>query len=267
MTSARILLASGGPTYAHDHAATASVLAELLTNAGHVVVGVTTHPDQIPTAIEHGAPDCIVSHMLWWQMLAERYDELRSTWAYESSVALRRALERFVLDGGAFVALHTSTICFDDWPGWGDLLGAQWNWNSSFHPPLGAVSVRLESLGAGTGQDQERPARSNATGTPAHGTTEWIDVVGGLADYETVDEVYMHLDVRAGAKPLAFARPLGDPAAAEHPVLWCRSVGLGAVATFALGHDARALLHPTTAELVRRCVAWTVRSTHASSGH
>lgn len=267
MTTTRILLASGGPTYAHDHAAAAVVLSDLLTGAGHVVVGVTTHPDDIPAAIEQTAPDCIVSHMLWWRMLADRYDDLRATWAYESSEVVRNALDRFVVDGGALVALHTSTICFDDWPGWGDLLGAQWNWDRSFHPPLGAVSVRLVPLGEGTPADQEMTARSTATGLPAMGTGDSIDVVGGLADYETVDEVYMHLDVRSDAEPLAFARPLDDPLASEHPVLWCRSVGRGAVATFGLGHDASALSHPTTAELVRRCVDWTVRSTRASSGY
>ena len=62
---------------------TASVLAEILTSAGHVVVDVTSHPDNIPAAIEQTAPDCIVSHILWWRMLAERYDDLRDTWAYE----------------------------------------------------------------------------------------------------------------------------------------------------------------------------------------
>ena len=267
MTTARILLASGGPTYAHDHATAALVLTDLLTSAGHVVVGITTHPDDIPAAVEQTAPDCIVSHMLWWRMLAERYDDLRATWAYEASEAVRNALERFVIDGGALVALHTSTICFDEWPGWGDLLGAQWNWDRSFHPPLGAVSVRLVSPGAGSAADQETKARSKPMGIPALLTSEPIEVVGGLVDYETVDEVYMHLDVRHDAQPLAFARPLGDPLAAEHPVLWCRCVGRGAVATFGLGHDASALSHPTTAELVRRCVAWTVRSTRASSGH
>lgn len=267
MTTARILLASGGPTYAHDHAATASVLTEILTNAGHVVVGVTTHPDDIPSAIAASAPDCIVSHMLWWQMLAERYDDLRATWGYESSEAVREALERFVGDGGALVALHTSTICFDDWTQWGDLLGARWNWSRSFHPPLGAVSVRIVSPRAGTGADQETTARSHETSIRVDGAGESIQVVSGLHDYETVDEVYMHLDVRPDARPLAFARPLGDPLAEEHPVLWCRSVGRGAVATFGLGHDASALSHPTTAELVRRCVAWTVRSSRTSSGY
>lgn len=267
MTAARILLASGGPTYAHDHAATASLLADLLTSAGHVVVGTTTHPEEIPSAIARAAPDCIVSHMLWWRMLAERYDDLRADWAYESSVTVRDALQRFVLGGGALVALHTSTICFDDWPGWGDLLGAQWDWSRSFHPPLGPVSVRMASLVSDGPSSEASIARTSATDTPSGRSSVSVDVVGALDDYETVDEVYMHLDVRTDARPLAFARPLGDPLAPEHPVLWCRSVGRGAVATFSLGHDASSLSHPTTAELVRRCVAWTVRSTRASSGY
>ena len=245
MTHARILLASGGPTYAHDHAAAAVALTALMEEAGHSVVGVTRHPDEVPAAILETAPDVIVSHMLWWRMLADRYDDLRATWAYESSTALRRALRSFVVDGGALVALHTSTICFDDWPEWGDLLGGQWNWDRSFHPLLGPVSVRLVS-----------PDQGGSVG----------EIVEGLSDFDTTDEVYMQLDLCQDVEPLAFARPSDGPATDEHPVLWGRQIGLGAVAQFGLGHDASALEHPTTAELVRRCVAWTVRSSRASSG-
>jgi uncharacterized protein len=246
MTSARVLLASGGPTYAHDHAAAAIALTDVLEEAGHIVVGVTRHPHELPNAILRTAPDVIVSHMLWWRMLADRYNDLRATWAYESAPLVRDALLRFVSDGGAFVALHTSTICFDDWPEWGDLLGASWNWERSFHPRLGPVSVRLASAGS---------------------TNEAGEIVHGLTDFETIDEVYMHLDVRGDVEPLAFARPSDGPVGDEHPILWGRRVGQGAVAQLGLGHDAVALGHPATAELVRRCVAWTVRSIRASSGH
>ena len=246
MNPARILLASGGPTYAHDHAATAITLTALLEGAGHRVVAVTRHPDELPAAIELTAPDVIVSHMLWWRMLADRYDDLRATWAYESQLPVREALTCFVADGGAFAALHTSTICFDDWPEWGDLLGASWNWDASFHPPVGPVSVRFASV--------DRSVSGS-------------EIVVGLSDFETTDEVYMHLDVRADIEPLAFARPIDGSESEEHPILWGRRVGQGAVAQFALGHDAHSLEQPTTAELVRRCVAWTVRSSRASSGH
>ncbi len=246
MTNARILLASGGPTYAHDHTATAAALVEVLEGTGHLIVGVTDHPDELPSAIERTSPDVIVSHMLWWRMLADRYDDLRPTWAYESSALVRESLRRFVVDGGALVALHTTTICFDDWPEWGDLLGARWVWDQSFHPPLGPVSVRLVS--------------SDQCGSAG-------EVIAGMSDYDTVDEVYMQLDIHGDVVPLAFARIAGDLGAPEHPVLWCRSVGRGSVAQFGLGHDAHALTHPTTAELVRRCVAWAIRSSGASSGH
>jgi uncharacterized protein len=244
MTSARILLASGGPTYAHDHAATAAVLVDLLEDAGHDIVGTTAHPDELPAALTQTQPDLIVSHMLWWRMLADRYDDLRATWAYEVPESVRVSLRNFVVDGGALVALHTSTICFDDWSEWGDLLGASWNWDRSFHPLLGPVSVRFEaSAGAGS------------------------EIVEGLADYDTIDEVYMHLDLREGVEPLAYARPSDGPVTEEHPILWGRHVGRGAVAQLGLGHDAQALRSPTTAELIRRCVTWTVRSSRASSGH
>lgn len=246
MTNARILLASGGPTYAHDHAATAQALTTLLELAGHTVVAVTEHPSELPSAIARTLPDAIVSHMLWWRMLADRYDDLRPTWAYESSAEVRSALRGFVVDGGAFAALHTSTICFDDWPEWGELVGARWVWDQSFHPPLGPVSVRLvapEECGSAS------------------------EVVAGMIDYETIDEVYMQLDMSSDVVPLAFARLGGAPANEEHPVLWCRRVGQGAVAQFGLGHDASALLQPSTAELVRRCVAWAIRSSSASSGY
>jgi uncharacterized protein len=245
MTSARILLASGGPTYAHDHAATATALTGILKDAGYVIAGRTDHPDELARAISETAPDVIVSHMLWWRMLADRYDDLRSTWAYETSSAVRESIRNYVVDGGAFVALHTSTICFDDWPGWGDLLGASWNWERSFHPPLGPVSVRFP------------PGTTNDAGEITH----------GLNDFETVDEVYMHLDVRGDVEPLAFAHPTDGPSTDEHPILWGCCVGQGAVAQLGLGHDVQALQHRVTAELVRRCVAWTVRSSRASSGY
>jgi uncharacterized protein len=249
MTSARILLASGGPTYAHDHAAAADALRSLLQHAGHVIVGITSHPSEIPAAISRERPDVVVSHMLWWRMLADRYDDLRDMWAYESSKDLREAVHSFVVEGGALVALHTSTICFDDWTGWGELLGARWNWDNSFHPPLGPVSVRLRA------RDE------------THHRTEPHPILAGLSDFITTDEVYMQLEIRGDVVPLAFARPTDAPDGTDHPILWLRSEGRGTIAHLGLGHDARALTNPGTAELIRRCVDWTVRSSRASSGY
>ena len=232
----RILLASGGPTYAHDHARAARALEEILGDAGHDMVAVTTHPDQLPDATAQHRPDAIVMHMLWWRMLADRYDHLRDEWAYRTNEGLRSALQSFVAGGGGLVALHTSTICFDDWAGWGDLLGAQWNWKRSFHPPLGPAAVRVLDA--------------------AHEITE------GLADFTTIDEIYADLDVRSDVVPLLAGL---HEDGTEHPVLWTREWGAGRVVQFGLGHDESALQHPTTAEIVRRGTAWAVRSPRSSS--
>ena len=232
---ALILLASGGPTYAHDHAATAVTITELLTQAGHVIVATTTHFSEFTEVLAETRPDAIVMHALWWRMVADRYADIRDEWAYESPTELREALAGFVASGGALVALHTSTICFDDWAGWGEIVGGQWNWDRSFHPPLGPVSVVVGPVG--------------------HTVTD------GLADYETIDEVYAHLDLQPDVVPLAFGLHSDG---SRHPILWTRFFGAGRVAYLGLGHDSKSLSTPATAEILRRCVAWAVDSSEAS---
>ncbi len=226
---AKVLLASGGPTYAHDHRACAETISDILTQAGHTVAATTRHFDEFPAALERTAPDVVVVHALWWRMLADRYDDLRQDWAYSTTGDLRASLATHVTSGGGLVALHTATICFDDWSGWGDLVGGQWNWERSFHPPLGEAAVRIAN--------------------PAHAMTH------GLTDFITIDEIYANLDLRPGIEPLAFGLHADG---SEHPILWARTVGQGRVAQFGLGHNPTALQHPTTAEILRRCVAWTL---------
>ena len=234
---ARVLIASGGPTYAHDHDATAVTITSVLTGAGHDVVTTTSHFRQLPDSLRAFNPNVIVMHALWWRMLADRYADIRDEWAYESTPPVREALAEFVQNGGSLVALHTSTICFDDWPEWGEIVGGQWNWNRSFHPLLGPVRVEVGGafMGGGNGENE---------------------ITAGLHAYETVDEVYAHLDLQPGIVPLAYGV---HPDGSRHPVLWARNVGSGRVAYFGLGHDSASLTNETTAEILRRCVTWAVR--------
>ena len=239
---ARVLIASGGPTYAHDHGATAVTITSLLSAAGHDVMTTSSHFRQLPDALRAYDPDVIVMHALWWRMLADRYADIRDEWAYEITPSVRKALEEFVQNGGALVALHTATICFDDWPGWGEIVGGQWNWDRSFHPLLGPVRVELGGVAVGDGNGGH-------------------EITAGLHTYETVDEVYAHLDLQPGIVPLAYGV---HPDGSQHPVLWARNFGSGRVAHFGLGHDSAALTNETTAEILRRCVTWAVRSSEAS---
>jgi hypothetical protein len=223
---------AGGATYAHDFADAGAAVAELLAGHGHDVVATIAHPDAIPAALGRHRPDAVVTHMLWWRMLADRYAQWRDEWAYETSDALRAALPAFVAAGGGLVALHTSTISFDDWPGWGDLLGGQWDWDRSFHPPLGPVHVRIAD-------ERSHP------------------ITAGIGDFDADDEVYANLDLRPGLEPLGFGT---HPDGSEHPLLWAWHHGAGRVAVLGLGHDRAALMHPVTAALVVRCTDWAIRS-------
>ncbi len=232
---ARLLVVAGGPTYAHDFDDAGATVCELLTAAGHEVVERVAHPDAIAPALERTRPDALVTHMLWWRMLADRYAVWRDEWAYAVSDELRRAVPAFVADGGALVALHTSIISFDDWPGWGDVLGGRWIWDHSFHPPLGPVSVRI---------------------TADHEITE------GVTDYATTDEVYARMECHDGIEVLALG---SHPDGSEHPLLWTWQHGRGRVVHFGLGHDRAALTQPSTATLMVRSVAWAVRSSRPSS--
>ena len=69
----------------------------------------------------------------------------------------------------ALLALHAAPICFDDWPGWGDILGARWDWERSSHPPLGEIEVVVVAEHTITGgldriHDPRRGLRADAAG-------------------------------------------------------------------------------------------------------
>lgn len=216
---------AGGSPHAHDFGGIGRALVEVL---GDGAVLVTT-PDDAVAAL--GAADVLVVDGLWWRMLGEVYDRWRPDHAYSPPVAVRDALTAFVVGGGGLVALHTAVICFDDWPGWGALLGGAWRWGVSSHPPLGAVAARVVG---------------------SH------PVVDGLGpEIRLVDEVYGGLDVSPAVEVLAVARRTPDDA--DQPVVWTHRHGEGRVVFSGFGHDAASIHDPANARLVRQAAAWAAR--------
>jgi type 1 glutamine amidotransferase len=227
MTS--VLLLTGGPPHAHDFPATAAALNGVLAAEGHDVA-VVDDPDDAATRLS--AVAVLAVNALRWRMLDDRYAEWRDEWAYSPSPATRAAITAFVDGGGGLLAIHTASICFDDWPEWGDIVGAAWRWGVSSHPPYGAVAVDV--LG-------EHP------------------VVAGLPPtFHLDDEVYGDLDRRGDLDVLAVARPAagGD----EQPVVWSRRFGAGRVVYDALGHDADSVRAPEHARLLAQSVRWLAGS-------
>lgn len=222
-----VLVLTGGSPHAHDFDSIGSALDDLLRAHGFVVER-SDHPDTAATSLDRGGVDVLVVDGLWWQMLDDRYEPWRDH-AYVTPASTKRSIERFVDAGGGLVALHTTTICFDDWADWGDIVGGSWHWGVSSHPPLGPVS---------------------ATITGDH------PVVAGLPHtIELIDEIYGDLTVSPDIEVLAVARRTSDDD--EQPVVWAHRFGSGRVVFDGFGHDAAAIAHPQNSRLITQAVHWT----------
>ncbi len=230
MTAA--LLLTGGPDHAHDFPASAEALTDVLGDAG-VDVTVVDHPDRAAELLP-GSFRLLVVNALRWRMLPERYAPWRDEWAYATAPATREALSGFVAKGGSLLASHTASICFDDWPEWGDVLGGSWQWDVSSHPAVGPVEAHTVS-----GDAARHPVLH---GLP---TTLALD-----------DEVYGDLSMRPDVQVLMTARRTPDDA--EQPVLWTHRYGRGRVVYDGFGHDAASIRHPHHAALLRQAATWLV---------
>jgi type 1 glutamine amidotransferase len=225
------LILSGGPGH-HPYSTTSARLAWYLSLEGFTS-DVTEDIEAGLTRLADGCYGLLTVNALRWRMDESQYAAEKDRWAFSLSPEGRAAILAHVERGGPVLAVHTAPICFDDWPEWGDIVGAQWVWGTSNHPPLGLTQVRVNS-----------------------GVHEIVD---GAGDFEVVDEVYSHLDVRPDVKPLA----TGHHDGIDHPLLWARQVvspsgeGAGARVVYdALGHDERSLDHPVHRAIIRRAARW-----------
>ena len=226
MTRPTNLLLTGG--HAHDFAATAQVVADLLATEG-VTTEITQSLEDAFARMTAGARfDLLTVAAVRFRMLPERYAPLRGAFAFEMDSTGRRAILDHLGRGGGLLALHTAPICFDDWPEWGAIFGAVWDWDRSGHPPP------LPSLVSVTGE--------------VHPVTDGID------DFEVVDEIYHSLTTEPDVTPLAVSPHEGRP----QPLVWTRTRGPARVAVDLLGHSRASLEHPAHATIVLRAALWAL---------
>jgi type 1 glutamine amidotransferase len=228
MPTAMIL--SGGVT--HDFPELSGRVSELLAEAD---VSATIRTDIDAAAQDLAGVDLLVVNMLRWQMLNERYAAHREQFGLSLSDAARASISDWVHRGGALLALHASSICFDDWPEWKAICGARWDWDTSSHPPVG----------------------------PAHITVN-VDrhpIVAGLpASFDTDDELYGFLDLAEDVDPLVTAEHTG----AVHPLLWARTVGAGRVVHSTMGHYVPSYESPVQQRILRRSARWALGQSDAA---
>lgn len=229
------LLLTGGIFHPFDEAAPA--LASLLGEVGFTSE-ITEDLESGLNRLNRESFDLLTVYALRWTMqTGEKYEPYREQWALSLSESSRRAVLEFVSGGGALLALHTALICFDDWNDWSRLLGAEWIWGTSGHPPFGLVQARR--------------------GEVPHAIT------AGVEDFELKDEVYCHMRLETDVEPLFTAQTVGQEQ--PHPVLWTRDFGSGRVVVDALGHDAPALQEPTHVQLLQRSALWATHQLKEAS--
>ena len=215
---------SGGVT--HDFPA---LSARLIAVLGEVGFDATMREDAVNVLSDPGDADLLVLNMLRWRMTDGPYADRAAEFGISIDPAVQARVERWVHGGGAVLALHAASICFDDWPGWRDLVGARWDWSRSQHPPLGPVEVTVH------------PDRH--------------PIVAGLPTRFVIeDEVYGFLDYADDIVPLATAAHT----AADHPLLWARAVGAGRVVHDTLGHHVASYDVAVHRRIVQRSALWAV---------
>ena len=228
----RVVVLAGGSPHAHDFPAIGTALLQMASEMGHAVQ-LVADPDcaaRLITDTETSPVDALVVDGLWWRMLGDQYQTWRGEYGYSPSQATREAFTAFVNDGGGLVALHTTAICFDDWPQWGDVVGGSWQWGTSSHPPVGPVAASVV---------RQHP------------------VVAGLpAEIVLRDEVYGDMRVNDSVDVLAVAKRHADDA--DQPVVWAHSYGRGRVVFDGFGHDVDSVRQPHHAQLIEQALTWVL---------
>lgn len=222
-------LYSGG--YSHPFEETGAALKELAQDCG----GLMDVYDQLDDPLDLSMSDMVIINGLWWSMTQdEKYAADRGAYAFELSDAQMDEIERFVHEGGALYAVHTSVICFDTQPRWKALLGGGWTWGTSHHPPYGPIDVAITDAGRAC----------------------------ELEPFTVNDEAYHALQPAEDVKVLASC----DTGEGAQPVAWLRKVGEGSVAVNALGHDAASMFTPGHRKLIEQQIYWLINDQQVGEG-
>ena len=220
------LIITGGIN--HDFPDTALALKEQLEKAG-IESTIFNDIDSGLQALGENNYDLLTMITLRWRMLDDdKYIPHREQWAYEISDADQRRIQTHISQGGGMLGLHTTCICFDTWKEWSSLLGAQWVWGETFHPPPAKFLVQ--------DINQNHPSTDQ------------------LEEFEIVDEIYHNLRPEPDVELLFATRSAVDNSV--QALSWAQQVGEGRVIYNALGHDRASVETPGHSQFLQQSALW-----------
>jgi type 1 glutamine amidotransferase len=201
-----ILVFTRTTAYRHD-SIPAGVRAFRVLGAEH---GFTVVATEDPAELENGAA-----------LAAGRYAAVvfLSTSGDVLTPAAREGLRAHCGVGGGFMGVHSAACSEENWPFYGDLLGARF----ARHPALQRGVLRIE--------DRDHPATSHL-GTTWRFTDEWYDFAASARGTSRI---------LASADESSYE---GGGMGADHPLVWCHEHGGARVFYTALGHTPEAYEDP-----------------------
>lgn len=229
---AKMLLLSGGQREHHGYRDQAFYLANLLEDTGRFQVTIAEDAAILETPAM-SRYDLIV-------VAADRRDP-----EFRFSEGQQRALLDWVKAGHGYVSIHGADNAAPDWlPEWREMLGGVFS-----HKGLPDGKVRKGTY----------PIKIE---DPSH------PITAGLSDFTLKDELYYHLQMEPGVKPLATAEFEGQ----AWPVAWTRAFGKARVFHTPLGHrdfgpdKDDPLRDPNLAKLLLQGISWVAEGEKPAAG-
>ena len=148
---------------------------------------------------------------------------------------------RYLQNGGGMMIIHFANGAFhyslpnaaaSDWPEYRNICRRVWDHQSnSTHEPFGKFKVKI--------------------------TGEKNDIIKGLKNFSTTDELYFNQKGDAPIRPLltAFSKTTGK----DEPLAWVYNYGEGRIFQTLLGHNSESFLSPVFLELLKRSAVWVAR--------
>ncbi|MFH8801423.1 ThuA domain-containing protein [Streptomyces sp. NPDC017936] len=143
----------------------------------------------------------------------------------------RDRLAGYVESGGGFVGVHAAACTEENWPYYGELLGARFARHPAIQPGKAVV------------EDRDHPATRPLPAV-------W-DVTDEWYDFRTNPRDRVHVLVTADESSYD-----GGGMGPDHPLAWCRAQGAGRVFYTALGHTAEAWRDPGFLAHLRGGIDW-----------
>lgn len=258
----KVLFIDGQNATAHKWQETDPAIKDMLEKTGRFTVDILTTPPALP---KNATPEQKKAGEEAWAKFKPEFSKYQVVLSNYSGTPwpddVKKAFEKFVADGGGFVAYHFAVAAFPEWDAYNKMIGLGWK-NNKFGEGLcfddsGKLIRRPKGEGPNNGHGAAHSFEV-AVRDEKHPITE-----GFPAKWKHVkDELYAGQHGPAQDMTiLATAYSAKEPAEIKgtgfhEPMAWTIPFGKGRCFVSLLGHDVAATIEPLAGVLLARGVEW-----------